>query len=217
MRHTSRYARKTVARWAPNERYEPEGDVDLDLGIRRARAAALLMLALPGGAYIYQGDELGLPEVEDLPESVLQDPIWERSGRTDRGRDACRVPIPWSGGTAPFGFSPADAIAAPWLPQPTNWGERSVETQTGDETSMLELYRTALRLRREHPALGDGTLTWLDTPGGVLAFRREPSFVCVVNLSDEAYQLPNHTTILLTSGPIEDDRLAPDQAAWLTV
>ncbi|MEU0189873.1 glycoside hydrolase family 13 protein [Streptomyces afghaniensis] len=217
MRHTSRYARKTVARWAPNERYQPEGDVDLELGIRRARAAALLMLALPGGAYIYQGEELGLPEVEDLPESVLQDPIWERSGRTDRGRDGCRVPIPWSGDTAPFGFSPADTTAAPWLPQPANWGQRSVETQTGDETSMLELYRTALRLRREHPALGDGTLTWLDAPGGVLAFRREPGFVCVVNLSDQAYQLPDHTTILLTSGPIEDDRLAPDQAAWLAV
>jgi alpha-glucosidase len=82
---------------------------------------------------------------------------------------------------------------------------------------MLELYRTALRLRREHPALGDGTMTCLDAPGGVLAFRREPGFVCVVNLSDEAYQLPDHTAILLTSGPIEDDRLAPDQAAWLTV
>ncbi|MFF4211142.1 glycoside hydrolase family 13 protein [Streptomyces sp. NPDC001796] len=217
MRHVSRYGRRTVKRWLANERYEPEGPLDLELGIRRARAAALLMLALPGGAYIYQGEELGLPEVEDLPESVLQDPIWERSGHTERGRDGCRVPIPWSGHTAPFGFSPEGASAAPWLPQPADWGERSVEAQTGDETSMLELYRRALRVRREHPALGDGTLVWLDAPAGVLALRREPGFVCVVNLSSEAYRLPDHTSVLLTSGPVEDGLLAPDQAAWLAV
>ncbi|MEV0218211.1 glycoside hydrolase family 13 protein [Streptomyces sp. NPDC050704] len=217
MRHTSRYARRTVARWAPNERYQPQGPVDLDLGIRRARAAALLMLALPGGAYIYQGDELGLPEVEDLPVDVLQDPIWERSEHTDRGRDGCRVPMPWSGQTAPFGFSPDNSSAAPWLPQPANWRERSVEAQTGDATSMLELYRTALRLRRDHPALGDGTMTWLDAPAGVLAFQREPGFVCVVNLSTEAYRLPEHTSILLAGGPVADGLLEPDHAVWLKV
>ncbi|WP_149831140.1 glycoside hydrolase family 13 protein [Streptomyces tailanensis] len=217
MRHTSRYARETVARWVPNQRYQPQGSVDLDLATRRARAAVLLMLALPGGAYIYQGDELGLPEVEDLPESVLQDPIWERSGHTDKGRDGCRVPIPWSGQTAPFGFSQADASAEPWLPQPANWSERSVEAQTGDETSMLELYRTALRLRRAHPALGDGTMTWLDAPADVLAFRREPGFTCVVNLSNEPYQLPEHSTISLASGPIRDGLLEPDHAVWLKV
>ncbi|ANS62846.1 alpha-glucosidase [Streptomyces lincolnensis] len=217
MRHASRYARRTVARWVPNERYQPEGPVDLELGTRRARAAALLMLALPGGAYIYQGDELGLPEVEDLPEDVLEDPIWERSGHTDRGRDGCRVPIPWSGQAEPFGFSPDDAYAGPWLPQPTSWGERSVEAQTGDETSMLELYRTALRLRRDHPALGDGTITWQDAPAGVLAFHREPGFLCVVNLSDDAYQLPEHTAILLASGPVADGRVEPEHAVWLAV
>ncbi|MGQ4400181.1 glycoside hydrolase family 13 protein [Streptomyces hayashii] len=217
MRHTSRYARKTVARWVPNERYQPQGPIDLDLGTRRARAAALLMLALPGGAYIYQGDELGLPEVEDLPESVLEDPIWERSGHTDRGRDGCRVPIPWSGQATPFGFSAEDAYTAPWLPQPVNWSEHSVEIQTGDETSMLELYRTALRLRRENPALGDGSMTWLDAPAGVLAFRRAPGFVCVVNLSGETHQLPDHSSVLLASGPIEDGVLTPDQTAWLAV
>nr|AGS50006.1 alpha-glucosidase [uncultured bacterium esnapd26] len=216
MRHTSRYARKTVKRWVANERYQPEGPVDLELGTRRARAAALLMLALPGGAYVYQGEELGLPEVEDLPESVLQDPIWERSGHIDRGRDGCRVPIPWSGQTAPFGFSPVGASGTPWLPQPANWGERSVEAQTGDETSMLELYRRALRLRRDNPALGDGSMIWLDAPAGVLAFSRDPGFSCVVNLSNEAYQLPDHTSILLASGPVEDGLLGPDQAAWLT-
>ncbi|WSQ08851.1 glycoside hydrolase family 13 protein [Streptomyces sp. NBC_01231] len=217
MRHTSRYARKTVARWVPNERYRPQGPADLVLGTRRARAAVLLMLALPGGAYVYQGDELGLPEVEDLPESVLQDPMWERSDHTDRGRDGCRVPIPWSGQAAPFGFSPQDASGEPWLPQPPNWSERSVEAQTGDGTSMLELYRTALRLRRENPALGDGTMTWLDAPAGVLAFSRDPGLACVVNLSTEAYQLPDHASILLAGCPISEGLLEPDHAVWLKV
>ncbi|MGW2645449.1 glycoside hydrolase family 13 protein [Streptomyces sp. NPDC001393] len=217
MRHASRYGRRSARRWVANERYEPEGPLDLALGTRRARAAALLMLALPGGAYVYQGEELGLPEVEDLPESVLQDPVWERSGHTDRGRDGCRVPIPWSGRSAPYGFSPEAASAAPWLPQPADWAARTVEAQTGDDTSMLELYRSALHRRREHPALGDGTLTWLDAPAGVLAFRRDPGFTCVVNLSTESYPLPDHTAILLTSGPVENGRLGPDQAAWLAV
>ncbi|MFG2955836.1 glycoside hydrolase family 13 protein [Streptomyces sp. NPDC048291] len=218
MRHASRYGRRAAKKWLANESYVPASPADLELGTRRARAAALLTLALPGGAYVYQGEELGLPEIEDLPEAVLQDPVWERSGHTERGRDGCRVPIPWSGTTTPYGFSAADATASPWLPQPADWAPRTVAAQTGDPASMLELYRTALRIRREHPALGDGTLTWLDdTPAGVLAFRREPGFICVVNLSTEPYQLPAHASILLTSGPVEDNRLAPDQAVWLTV
>ncbi|MGW7291895.1 glycoside hydrolase family 13 protein [Streptomyces xiamenensis] len=217
MRHPSRYGRKAAKRWVAGERYEPGGPLDLALGTRRARAAALLTLALPGGAYIYQGEELGLPEVEDLPEDVLQDPMWERSGHTDTGRDGCRVPIPWSGQHPPFGFSPADrtATATPWLPQPADWNGYSVEAQTGDPASMLELYRTALRLRRAHPALGDGTLTWLDTPPGVLALRRDPGFVCVLNLSATPYPLPGHSSVLLASASVEDGVLATDQAVWL--
>jgi alpha-glucosidase len=218
VRHPSRYGRPSPARrWVANETYRAEGPLDLDLGTRRARAAALLMLALPGGAYVYQGEELGLPEVEDLPESALQDPIWERSGHTDRGRDGCRVPIPWSGQSAPYGFSPAGATAEPWLPQPADWAVWSAEAQTGDPASMLELYRTALRIRREHPALGDGTMTWLDAPEGVLSFRREPGFLCVVNLSAEPYELPAHSELLLAGGPLDDGRLAPDQAVWLAM
>ncbi|MFI8996847.1 glycoside hydrolase family 13 protein [Streptomyces sp. NPDC053542] len=217
VRHPSRFGRKVVKKWVANEVYRPEGPLDLELGTRRARAAALLMLSLPGGAYIYQGEELGLPEVEDLPEEVLQDPTWERSGHTDRGRDGCRVPIPWSGERAPYGFSPDGAAGEPWLPQPPEWRELSVAAQEGDEDSMLALYRRALRLRRDHPALGDGTLTWLDAPEGVLALRREPGFLCVVNLSAEPYALPAHKDVLLASGPLADGRLAPDQAAWLAL
>ncbi|MFI0219347.1 glycoside hydrolase family 13 protein [Streptomyces lydicus] len=217
VRHPSRFGRTVAKKWVANEPYRPEGPLDLELGVRRARAAALLMLSLPGGAYVYQGEELGLAEVEDLPEDVLQDPIWERSGHTDPGRDGCRVPIPWSGHSAPYGFSPEDATGEPWLPQPAQWRDLSVAAQTGDPASMLELYRRALHLRRDHPALGEGDLTWLDAPAGVLAYRRDPGFGCIVNLSPEPYALPAHQAVLLASGPVEDGRLAPDHAVWLAM
>jgi alpha-glucosidase len=189
--------------------------VDLELGLRRARAAALLELALPGGAYIYQGDELGLPEVEDLPDDVLDDPIWERSGRTVRGRDGCRVPMPWSGDAPPFGFGPARA--QPWLPQPADWSPLTVEAQDRDPDSHLSLYRAALRIRRRHPALGDGRLRWVDTPAHVLCFDRDPGFRCVVNFGAAPTELPPHTEVLLTSVAVADGAKLPgDATAWLS-
>ncbi|WP_027934292.1 glycoside hydrolase family 13 protein [Amycolatopsis thermoflava] len=180
-------------------------------GLPRARAALLLMLALPGGAYLYQGEELGLEEVEDLPEEVLQDPTWERSGHTKRGRDGCRVPLPWSGSEPPFGFS----AGTPWLPQPAHWAAKTVAAQEDDPDSMLCLYRDALRIRKEHPALGDGELSWLDSAPDVLAFRREPGVVCVVNLGSAPVALPPHRKILLASAEPADE-LAPDSAVWLS-
>ena len=160
VREVSRYARPQGVR--PLRKLVDLADLPADfaVGRRRARAAALLMLALPGGAYVYQGEELGLAEVEDLPDEVLQDPGWEQSGRTERGRDGCRVPIPWSGEAPPFGFSPPNASAPPWLPQPVAWRELTVEAETGDECSMLELYRRgaadpprAAGARRRHASL----------------------------------------------------------------
>ena len=217
VREVSRYARPQGVR--PLRKLSDLVDLPADFaaGRRRARAAALLMLALPGGAYVYQGEELGLAEVEDLPEDVLQDPGWEQSGRTERGRDGCRVPIPWSGEKPPFGFSPDDASAPPWLPQPADWRELTVEAQTGDERSMLELYRRALSLRRAQPALGDGTLTWLDAPDGALAFARDPGFVCIVNLSGDPVAVPDGAELLISSGPLTDDGRVPfDTSVWLT-
>lgn len=217
-RHVSRYGRPQ-----PDEPVRALSDFlkdkpfDLELGTRRARAAALLTLALPGGAYIYQGEELGLWEIEDLPEELLQDPTWKRSGGTDRGRDGCRVPMPWSGDSPPFGYSPPAATAEPWLPQPTAWKNVTVQAQHGDEKSMLELYRKALHLRRAHPALGDGTMTWDSTAQEeVLSFTREPGFRCVVNLSEHQIALPDHTEVILSSAPVHDDCLQSDTAVWLT-
>ncbi|WP_089157785.1 glycoside hydrolase family 13 protein [Micromonospora sp. NBS 11-29] len=212
-RHVTRYGRAdTTFSFAAKREGIP---TDLELGTRRARAAALLSLALPGAAYVYQGEELGLWEVEDIPYEMRQDPMWERSGRVDPGRDGCRVPLPWQGDDPPFGFSPDGATAAPWLPQPADWKDRTVGVQTGDPHSMLELYRAALALRRAEPALGDGAMTWLPAPRRVLAFTREPGFTCLVNLGDETVPLPAHEKPLLASGPLDDDRLPPDTAVWL--
>jgi alpha-glucosidase len=186
---------------------------DRALGVRRARAAALLAMALPGGVYVYQGEELGLPEVEDIPDGLLQDPIWARSGNTDRGRDGCRVPLPWSGDAPPFGYG-----GAPWLPQPPDWSALTVAAQEVDASSMLNLYRAALRIRRER--LGDGTLTWIPLGEEVLAFQRgsgaaDTGLTCVVNLGAEAVRLPAHEHVELASGPVGGGLLPPDTAVWL--
>jgi alpha-glucosidase len=210
-RHVTRYGRPHTRGTGPQ--HEPLEPADLALGTRRARAALLLMLALPGGVYLYQGEELGLEEVEDLPAALLQDPTWHRSGHTVRGRDGCRVPLPWRDTAEPFGFSP-DGVA-PWLPQPARWQDLSVATQSNDADSMLSLYRDALKVRRDHKALGDGEMTWIDSPPEILLFHREPDLMCAVNLGDTDWPLPVHNRVLLASEPLSDQKLAPDTAVWL--
>jgi alpha-glucosidase len=184
-----------------------------DTGRRRARAAALLMLGLPGSAYVYQGEELGLEEVTDLPDEVLQDPTWERSGHTVRGRDGCRVPIPWEQDGPSLGFG----AGSPWLPQPAAWSARSVEAQAGDAGSTLELYRSALRVRREL-LLGPG-MEWLESPAGTLAFSRSTpdggSVTCLVNVSAGSVPLPAYDEVLVTSAALDGDALPTDTAVWL--
>jgi alpha-glucosidase len=126
------------------------------------------------------------------------------------------VPLPWAGAEPPFGFSPPGATGEPWLPQPKEWRDQTVEAETGDPGSMLELYRAALRIRRAaRPAFGDGPLTWLPAPDGVLAFDRGTTVRCVANLSAAPVALPGHTAVLLASGPLTDGRLPPDSAVWL--
>jgi alpha-glucosidase len=216
VREVSRYARDPKKAGSGHRLRTLLGlPADFELGRRRARAAALLMLALPGGAYVYQGEELGLAEVEDIPEEALQDPTWEQSGHTDRGRDGCRVPIPWSGDAPPFGFSPPDAVAEPWLPQPLSWRGHTAADQEGDPDSMLELYRRALGLRRSIAALGDGRLEWADAPAGTLMFTREPGFACLVVFDGGPVDVPAGWEVVLASGPLEGGRLPSDTAVWL--
>jgi alpha-glucosidase len=184
------------------------------VGRARARAATLTMLALPGSAYVYQGEELGLPEILDLPDELRQDPIFERTGHKEIGRDGCRVPIPWSGTSPPYGFGPEGS--QPWLPQPDSWARLSVGAQAEDHTSMLLLYRNALALRRF--IAGEESLTWIDDLGpDVLAFHRGDGFICVVNFAEVPAVLPEGWELLLASDPsyVSGAALAPDTAAWL--
>ncbi|OKI42251.1 glycoside hydrolase family 13 protein [Micromonospora sp. CB01531] len=191
---------------------------DGEVGLRRARAAALLMLSLPGCAYVYQGEELGLPEVLDLPDELRQDPAFLRTGES---RDGCRVPIPWSGELAPYGFGPAGSELS-WLPAPTTWRALSVAAQTGVPGSTLELYRAALRIRHEHPALaGTDGITWLETEPGVLAFRRtagDAEFTCVINISGTEVTIAGHDRPIAASADLTeqgDGHVLPvDAAAW---
>ncbi|MEU7133980.1 glycoside hydrolase family 13 protein [Streptomyces sp. NPDC046261] len=195
------------------------GGGDGELGLRRARAAALLMLALPGSAYVYQGEELGLPEVTDLPDEVRQDPAFFRGDGQDGTRDGCRVPLPWSGESAPYGFGPGGS----WLPQPEAWRGLSVEAQSGDPRSTLELYRSALTLRGELPGLGDGEMAWLEAPEGVLAFSR-PGFVCTLNTLGDEVALPVPGRPVLGSVGVADlefsggtVRIPSDTCVWWAV
>ena len=183
--------------------------LDPEVGLRRARAAALLMLALPGSAYLYQGEELGLPEVHDLPLGVLDDPVWDRSGNTEKGRDGCRVPIPWTVEGVSFGFGENGS----WLPQPPVWGGFSVEAETDRPGSTLELYREALRLRAELLA-GDETLEWVAVDGRALAFRRGSAVLVVVNFGPKPVPVPAGE-VLLTSSELEAGWLPLDSAVWL--
>jgi alpha-glucosidase len=191
---------------------------DLARGTARARAAAMLAAALPGSMYIYQGDELGLPEVE-LPRDVIEDPMHFRSGGVDPGRDGCRVPLPWAGTRPPYGFGP-DPDVATWLPQPPDWADLTVDAQARDAASMLSLYKAALRIRRENHDLCDDRLHWLELGADVLAFRRGERTVSMTNLGPVPVPLPAHRRVLLASTPTSSlagaaAALPPDSTVWL--
>jgi glycosidase len=164
------------------------------LGVRRARAMALVMLGLPGVTYVYNGAELGLPHVP-LPD-----------------RDGCRVPLPWQGAEPPFGFSSGPSS---WLPQPAEWAKLTVERQLEDADSTLSLYRQAVELRKTHRAFGGGELEWYGAPAGCFAYRRKGGgLICVLNASDVPVPLPAGQ-VLLASDALVDGDLPPDTGAWL--
>jgi alpha-glucosidase len=186
------------------------GIPDRAFGLHRARAATALMLALPGSAYLYQGEELGLPEVVDLPDSARQDPTWFRTNHERYGRDGCRVPIPWEADAPSYGFSTGGNS---WLPQPAYWREYARDVQRGVEGSTLELYRAALRLRASE-ALSTGSVTWLDGyPEDVVAFRNG-SVIVIANVGLQELTLASGD-ILLASEPGILDVVAPDTTVWL--
>jgi len=174
----------------------------------RGRAATLLMLALPGSAYMFQGEELGLPEVLDIPADRRQDPTFARTQGERYGRDGCRVPIPWEADAPAFGFSPSGQA---WLPQPSWWGEYARDRQEGDGASSLELYRAALAARREH-GLAQAALAWRSDADDVLVAKVGPMTV-VCNLSAAPAALPDGTVVVASE--VLDGTLPPDATAWI--
>jgi alpha-glucosidase len=216
VRHTSRYALPTedslsslrnAKAWLLSNGVSPE--LDRGLGLRRARAATLLMLALPGSAYLYQGEELGLHEVADIPAERIQDPAFVRSGGAEKGRDGCRVPLPWTADGPSFGFGTDSAH----LPQPAWFGPLSIEAQEHDSTSTLVLYRQALSWRRKLQAADH--LEWMPAANGqVLHFVRPGGWGSVTNFGPGPVPVPRGT-VVVASGPLQDGLLPADTTAWI--
>ncbi|GAB2674506.1 glycoside hydrolase family 13 protein [Thalassiella azotivora] len=213
VRHASRLG-LPVGTHRPNGIGATDPQPDAELGLRRARAASALMLALPGSAYVYQGEELGLPEHTTLPDEVRQDPTFFRTGGEHLGRDGCRVPMPWAAGAPGLGFGPSGRT---WLPQPDAYRELAADAQDGVPGSTLELYRMGLRLRRDL-ALGAGSLEWVDTGEDVVCLRNG-SVLVVTNLGEQPVVLPDGAEVLLVSGDLVDDAgrqaVPTDVTAWV--
>ncbi len=201
-----RSAQQVARDWLLTDGRRPP--VDPALGLRRARAAALVLFALPGSAYVYQGEELGLPEVGDLPREVLADPMATRSQGREKGRDGCRVPLPWSPEGPSLGFGPGSAH----LPQPASFAAHAVAVQLTDPHSTLNLYRAAIRLRRELTVGGE--LRWAPQHEPALHFVRGEVWHCVTNFGSAPLELPPGR-LLLASAPLQAGRLAPDTTAWV--
>ena len=217
IRHASLFGLPDTSR-GPNGIGQDDPQPDAELGLRRARAAILLTLALPGSTYLYQGEELGLPEHTTLDDTLRQDPTWKRSRGTERGRDGCRVPIPWSAEAPAFGFSPTGRS---WLPQPSHWGAHALDSQTGRDGSTLELYRAAIRLRRDK-RLGSGTLNWIGdmmSRGDEHIAFSNSGLTILVNFGDQSLPLRSDDAVLLSStqlrGPVESLSVPTDSAVWL--
>lgn len=181
-----------------------------EVGLRRARAATTLMLALPGSAYLYQGEELGLPEVIDIPGAARQDPTWFRTDGERYGRDGCRVPIPWETDAPAYGFSPSGAS---WLPQPAEWAELARSAQVGVEGSTLELYRLLLAERRAR-GLGAGTLEWIDGYGPDAVAFRNGNVTVVANTGTASIPVPDGI-VIAASGPLAGAELPADTTVWV--
>ena len=206
IRHASRfggdYGRPTASDGISSKDPQP----DSELGLQKARAATLFMLALPGVSYLYQGEELGLPEHSTLEDSRRQDPTFFRTNGKRVGRDGCRVPLPWDNSNGSNGFSDGD----PWLPQPEKFKDLARANQTAPN-STLQLYKKALKLRKEH-SLGNGSFDWLEIPGA-LGFQNRNVKV-IHNFSDSPISISR--TVLISSAGTSSNQLEPNDTVWLS-
>ncbi len=195
------------------------GTFDHERANQRARSAAMLMVCLPGAIFLYQGEELGLPEVLDIPVERLQDPIWRMSGNKERGRDGCRVPLPWHDSPhGAFGFSTNVEVTpeSSWLPQPADWGRFSAQEQEKSAGSMLNLYRNALAIRKSNAALASLHFDWIQSSDKSLVFSRSDgnTFICVVTF-ESGESVPPGYQIIMSSQDIVSGQIPPNTTVWL--
>jgi alpha-glucosidase len=210
IRHTSRLALTPPPEQGAGIGPRTEPKPDDAVGLRRARAATAFMLALPGSSYLYQGEELGLPEATDVPDAEREDPTFLRTGGELYGRDGCRVPIPWEADSPAAGFSPTGES---WLPQPASWPRYARDAQVGVPGSTLEFYRDALALRREH-GLGGGGLAWSASADPDILIFTNGDVTVVANTGAGTAKLPAGR-VLLASGDAGDGLLPADTTVWM--
>nr|BFF09504.1 hypothetical protein GCM10025699_08070 [Microbacterium flavescens] len=168
------------------------------------------MLGLPGSAYLYQGEELGLPEAIDIPGDARQDPTWFRTNGERYGRDGRRVPIPWTADAPAYGFSPTGDA---WSPQPAEWATLARDVQTGDPDSTLSLYRSLIAARRAR-GLGAGSLEWIEGLGTEVVAFRNGSVTVIGNTGATPVALPEGI-VIASSGPLLGNELPADTTVWL--
>lgn len=210
VRHATRLALGADAPQGHGVGPRTPGKPDPEAALRRGRAATTVMLALPGSAYLYQGEELGLPEAMEIPDEARQDPTWFRTDGERYGRDGCRVPIPWEAQAPAYGFS---ETGASWLPQPPEWERLARDVQSPDPASTLNLYRELLRQRRAQ-GLATGQFDWVeDAPEDTIWFRTAGVTV-IANLGDAPVPVPDGLRVLVSSEPVEGE-IPTDTAAWL--
>ncbi|MEQ6896348.1 alpha-amylase family glycosyl hydrolase [Microbacterium sp. KR10-403] len=210
IRHASRLALTADSPQGEGIGPNSPGKPDPVIGLRRARAATTLMLALPGSAYVYQGEELGLPEVIDIPDEARQDPTWFRTNGERYGRDGCRVPLPWVADAPAYGFN---TTGASWLPQPAQWAHLARDVEAADAASTLSLYKTLLAERRAR-GLATGTLEWVEGYGADIVAFRNGNITVVANLGAEPVALPTGR-VIVASGPVGDAGLPTDTTVWV--
>ncbi|WP_102157876.1 glycoside hydrolase family 13 protein [Zhihengliuella halotolerans] len=222
VRHSSRYGLSDPTSF-PKGIAAGDEQPDEELGLARGRAASLIMFGLPGSAYVYQGDELGLPEHTTLPDELRQDPSFFRTNGAERGRDGCRVPMPWEADADGYGFSVDNPDGGPWLPQPESFARYAADQQVDVAGSTYELYRQSIALRSQL-GLGTGSIEWTelnDPDRGILAYRNAKVHV-VANLSGEPFRLPAGAGVLVVSEESalssdgDAETLAPNATVWLT-
>jgi alpha-glucosidase len=187
-------APRAVSRWVPAEHAD-----------RFARTKMLLLGAMRGSIILFQGEELGLPQVE-VPFEQLQDPEAIANWPQTLNRDGVRTPMPWRSDAPNLGFS----TGKPWLPAAEEHRPLAVDRQDGDADSMLAFTRRCIELRSSSAALRWGSMTVVEAGEQLLRFEREHGgqrLLCTFNLSEREAVFAAAGALLLSSGDVSDNSI----------